>query len=152
MKANIAIIELMKLVKELKKDYPKKEFTLDGRLVGDIGEVLAEETYRIKLYDSIKAQYDAETDSGQKVQIKATFKASLGFPCSEKDVPEFYLGLKINYDGSFEEIYNGPGIKIWKAVKHLKVSKNNLYNISLKKLRELDKWLDDNERILRRKL
>ena len=151
MKANNAVIELLKLVKELKKEYPHKEFTLDGRLVGDIGEILVEENYQLKLYDSIKAKYDAETKNGKKVQIKATFKSSLGFPCEESVVPDYYLGIKINHDGSFIEIYNGPGIKIWNAVKHLKVPKNNLYNVSVKKLEIINESVRKEERIPKRK-
>jgi hypothetical protein len=152
MKASNAVIELLKLVKELKREYPHKEFTLDGRLVGDIGEILVEESYDVKLYDSIKAKYDAETKDGKKVQIKATFKASLGFPCDESSVPDYYLGIKINHDGSFQEIYNGPGIVIWEAVKHLKVPKNNLYNVSIKKLGDLNSAVRKIDRISIKKM
>jgi hypothetical protein len=40
-----SIGDLLAIVKNLKSLYPKKEFTLDGRLVGDIGEVLTEKHY-----------------------------------------------------------------------------------------------------------
>ena len=52
--------ELHKIVKELNGQYPHKKFTLDGRLVGDIGEVIAEELYQIKLYNKVEPDYDAE--------------------------------------------------------------------------------------------
>jgi hypothetical protein len=45
------IVSLLKIVKKMQNDYPKKKFTLDGRLVGDIGEILAAEKYDFKLYD-----------------------------------------------------------------------------------------------------
>ena len=45
----IAILETIKqprwVVKQLRDAYPRKKFTLDGRLVGDLGEVLAKFEY-----------------------------------------------------------------------------------------------------------
>ena len=45
----IAILETIKqprrVVKQLRDAYPGKKFTLDGRLVGDLGEVLAQFEY-----------------------------------------------------------------------------------------------------------
>jgi len=35
-----AVQRLLEVVKELHAAYPNKEFTLDGRLVGDLGESL----------------------------------------------------------------------------------------------------------------
>ena len=34
------ILKLFEIVNDLRKNFPNKEFTLDGRLVGDIGEIL----------------------------------------------------------------------------------------------------------------
>lgn len=48
------IRELIKIVGELKDKYPQKEFTLDGRLVGDLGEIIVEENYQIKLFDKVE--------------------------------------------------------------------------------------------------
>jgi hypothetical protein len=42
--------DLLAMVAKLKKAFPKKEFTLDGRLVGDIGEALAELSYDLELF------------------------------------------------------------------------------------------------------
>ena len=83
----------------------QKEFTIDGRLVGDIGEVIVESEYDLKLYDKQVKIHDGETSDGKKVQIKSTFKDSLSF----SKIPDYYLGIKINADGSYTEIYNGPG-------------------------------------------
>ena len=40
-----AIKQLCQVVKQLRDAYPGKKFTLDGRLVGDRGEVLAQFEY-----------------------------------------------------------------------------------------------------------
>lgn len=34
------IVALLEIVNKLQQKYPKRKFTLDGRLVGDIGEIL----------------------------------------------------------------------------------------------------------------
>jgi hypothetical protein len=100
----------------LRKTFPFKEFTIDGRLVGDIGEVLVQRDYAIKLYDKLVGGYDGETSDGRKVQIKATFKNSLTF----SKIPDYYLGIKINADGTYSEIYNGPSQKIVEKYGHRK--------------------------------
>ncbi len=33
-----AVNQMLQIVKQLQSAYPKKRFTLDGRLVGDLGE------------------------------------------------------------------------------------------------------------------
>ena len=40
-----AIKQLCQVVKQLRDAYPGKKFTLEGRLLGDLGEVLAQFKY-----------------------------------------------------------------------------------------------------------
>ena len=84
------IVELHKVVAELQKRFPHKKFTLDGRLVGDLGEIVAEKKYDIKLHEKVEKHYDGLTSDGKKVQIKVTFKEHLTF----NHCPDYYLGLK----------------------------------------------------------
>ena len=42
--------QMVKIVSELETDFPGRHFTLDGHLVGSIGEVAAAYYYGIKLY------------------------------------------------------------------------------------------------------
>src|SRR4030042_3520704 len=99
-----SIAEALKLIfqgiSQLKRAFPGKEFTIDGRLVGDIGEVIAALEYDINLYSVLVAGHDGKTSDGRRVQIKATFKDSLTF----KTVPEYYLGFKLYENGRHEEI------------------------------------------------
>jgi len=46
-----AVRQLLAIVDRLRAEYPKKRFTLDGRLVGDIGEVIAAQEYDIVLHE-----------------------------------------------------------------------------------------------------
>jgi hypothetical protein len=82
-------------IARLKDAFPKKEFTIDGRLVGDIGEVVAALEYDIDLFDVLVKGHDGKTPEGRLVQVKATFKDSLTF----RTVPDYYIGLKLYRDG-----------------------------------------------------
>lgn len=57
-----------------------------GRLVGDIGEVIAELEYDLTLHGVSQPTHDAITADNRNVQIKATFKDSLTF----RKVPDYY--------------------------------------------------------------
>ena len=65
------IQRLIKTVNELEEEFPGRHFTLDGHLVGSIGEVMASYYYGISLYTASAPVHDGEVD-GRKVQIKIT--------------------------------------------------------------------------------
>ena|ERR1700694_5689917 len=89
----------------LQQSFSNRKFTIDGRLVGDIGEIIAAAEFDVKLDERSQSRHDGETSDGRKVQIKATFKNSLTF----SSIPDYYLGLKLSWDGTHEVIFNGPG-------------------------------------------
>jgi len=70
---------LLSIIKKLQGKYNNRKFTLDGRLVGDLGEIIVEQNYKIKLFEKQEKMYDGYSNS-KKVQIKATFKDKLTFP------------------------------------------------------------------------
>ncbi len=143
-----AIEQLLRIVFQLREIHPSKRFTLDGRLVGDLGEVICEAAYDVQLYEDIRKHYDAETTDGKRVQIKATMQKNLSFPCDH--IPEYYLGIKIHSDGTFTEVFNGPGSIAWEAVKHREPTKNNIHMISINSLLDLNGAVDTKDRIPRR--
>ena len=143
-----AIHQLLAVTEDLHKQFPKKKFTLDGRLVGDLGEILAEQHYDISLYEGLAKHHDGFTVDGRKVQIKSTMKENLTFP--NDHVPDFYLGLKINPDGTFEEIFNGPGEVAAKSIANRGHSKTNLHSVSISRLRKLNEEVDALSRIPRK--
>lgn len=108
-----------------------------------------ENTYRIKLYEGLNKHHDAQDDRGRRVQIKATMKDALTFPVDH--VPHFYLGIKINSDGSFEEIFNGPGKIAAQAINNRKPTKTNLHSVSLHALRSLNAQVLSQDRIEKKK-
>jgi hypothetical protein len=131
-----AVKQMLQIVKKLQKAYPKKRFTLDGRLVGDLGEILVEDAYDVELFEDLKKHHDGETSNGRQVQIKATMKSSLTFPVDH--IPYYYLGIQIHPDGSFTEIFNGPGGIAWQAVRNRKPTKTNLHSVPVNALQKLD--------------
>ena len=139
------INELLDITKKLRTTYKKydKQFTLDGKLVGDIGEVLAAEKYGLKLYGENEQIHDGEEiKTGRKVQIKSSFKGYCYFPYDH--VPEYFLSLKIEDNGELIEQFNGPGAFIKKhyiEARGLKHYKKSYYTLSKGVLKELNERL-----------
>ena len=143
-----AVKQLLHIVELLQDEYPKKKFTLDGRLVGDLGETLVATEYDVELFEGVPPHHDGQTSDGRKVQIKSTMKDSLTVAADH--TPDHYLGIKIHRDGTFEEVFNGPGSIVWEAVKDRKHPKNNQHKLPIKKWRELDETVEASDRIPRR--
>ena len=83
-----AVNQMLQIVEQLQSAYPKKRFTLDGRLVGDLGEILVEDAYDVELHEDLQKHYDGIESGGRQVQIKATMQNSLTFPVDH--VPDYY--------------------------------------------------------------
>ena len=143
-----AISSMLRIVDRLHKTYPNRKFTLDGRLVGDLGEILAEDAYDVKLFDEQEKHHDGRTSDRRHVQIKATMKRSLTFPVDH--IPEYYLGIQIHQDGTFTEVFNGPGRIAQEAVKGRKPTKTNLHSITIAALKKLNEKVKLSERISKR--
>jgi hypothetical protein len=137
------IQELYRIVDRLETLFPDRRFTPDGHLVGSIGEVLVASAYGLNLLPSSYEGHDARSDDGRLVQIKATQVRSVGL-ASE---PDHLLVIQIHPDGSFAEIYNGPGSQAWSAAG--KMQKNGQRPISLSRLTSLMENILQPERLNR---
>ena len=131
-------------VDELERMFPGRHFTPDGHMVGSIGEAMAAYYYGITLFTASAKGHDGKVD-GRLVQVKAT-QAKMISISSE---PEFLLVLKIARDGSFKEIYNGPGGIVWALVSHKPRPKNGQYQVSLSMLTRLMGSVPETMRISR---
>ena len=107
---------------------------------------MVQRDYDVRLYDKLVEGYDGETSDGRLVQIKATFKDSLTF----KKTPDYYVGIKINEDGSYEEVFNGPGKMIEEKYKHRKGLGDKLLSFPNKALRELSDSVPTEHKVPRR--
>lgn len=150
------IKELLKITGSLRNQYAGdgRTFTLDGKLVGDIGEVLAKEKYDIELLPTTTPIHDAiENGTGRKVQIKATFKGGTYFPTDPAIQPEFFLSVIINEEGELEEQYNGPTAYLVK--NYIEISPlqghNGEYQLAKGKLQALNQKVPIELKIRKRK-
>ena len=131
----------------LKEGYSnKRSFTIDGRLVGDIGEVIAERDYELELDKDSSAKHEGTTPDGTCVQIKATFKNKLTFKGEEG----LYLGLKLNRDGTYEEVFNGPAEIISEKFSHRKGINKKLLSFPIKELQKLQNQKKSESKVKRR--
>ena len=115
--------------------------------MGDIGESLAGLDYQVILDSKSRALHDAVTLDGRNVQIKATFQDHLTF----KKPPELYLGLKLHRDGSYEEIFNGPGSLIFERYAHRAHIGEKLLRFPIAELRAIGRNIPMESRVQRRK-
>lgn len=125
------IKELYKITNELERSYPGRKFTIDGHLVGSIGEVIVAEHYGLELLPSSTETHDAVSADGKYVQIKATQINRIDISSQ----PDYLIVIKLFSDGSWEEVYNGPGKLVWDNVG--KMQKNGQRPIAINKLRIL---------------
>ena len=133
--------ELYAITAELENMYPGRKFTIDGHLVGSIGEILAAERYGLTLFPNSTQTHDALARDGRLVQVKATQTKRI----SISSAPDYLIVLQIKENGSWEEVYNGPGKPAWTAAG--KMQKNGQRPISVTKLKTLMKTVLDSQRI-----
>lgn len=134
------IQKLISIVKELETDFPGRHFTLDGHLVGSIGEVMAAYYYGIELYAASAVVHDGEID-GKKVQIKISQQDDIVI----NHEPEYLIVLYLRKNGDVFEVYNGPGEAPWNSAS--KRDSHNNRHMRVNKLMELDKQVSDEFRI-----
>lgn len=138
------IVDMFSISSQLSK-LTERPFTLDGHMVGSIGEVYAKIFYGIELHPPSHVGHDGTWD-GREVQIKATQRNSVVL----KGATDLLLVFQIKPDGSFFEVYNGDGTRPWRVLSHRKATKAGEISISLWKLRELNKQVNPSDKIPRR--
>jgi hypothetical protein len=132
------IREMFRLVEELESMFEGRHFTPDGHLVGSIGEAIAAHYYGVQLLAASAKGRDATFET-VSVEVKATQGESIAL----RDNPERLLVIKLERNGSWKPIYNGPGDIVWKLVGHKPLPKNGQYQIRCSKLCELMKNVPD---------
>ena len=103
------VAAIYKAVAELEAMYPGRKFTPDGHLVGSIGEVIAQETFGLKLLPMSAPSHDAICKDRGKVQIKITAGKSVAF----RHECEHLIVLRIISPQEALVEYDGPGKPVW---------------------------------------
>ena len=133
---------LYQTVAELETLFPKRKFTLDGHLVGSIGEVIAAYVFDLKLLENSTQTHDAKSKQGILVQIKFTQGNKKVGISSE---PEHLIVLRLTPEHDLEIVYNGPGMKPWQ--KAGKSQSNGQRQLSLSVLRKINEAVSSNHRL-----
>lgn len=128
------------LIEKMEKSFPGRHFTMDGHLIGSMGECMAAFHYGIKLEEASKKDYDG-AKGGIKIQIKATQRNMVMI----RNMPEHLIVLQLLDNGDPVEIYNGPGNIVWNEIGN--PDSHGYYHVSLKKLERLDEQVPDEKRI-----
>jgi hypothetical protein len=137
--------EIIKLVKELYKIRNKLQviasrwsFTLDGNLVGDIGEALACYHFDLKPLAKGVKTHDAKDNKERLIQIKTTQNNTVGLGLEKRDF-DYLIVVKIDKNGRYDFIYNGTGKLVWAHTRSL--------GIGIKKLIKLNQTVKEKDRI-----
>ena len=135
------IQDLFRTVCELEGRYPGRKFSIDGHLLGSIGELIVAEHYGLTLLPNSSERHDAKDTQGRLIQIKATQINKI----SISSEPDYLIVIQITPDGSWSEIYNGFGSRVWDNAG--KMQKNGQRPISIAKLKHLMGSVSDDEKI-----
>jgi len=121
----------------------KRLFTPDGRMVGDIGETVAQFFYLVDLHGVGKHVWDG-TYNGRNVQIKATGgkETYLKKPPKGGFGRGLLLVFQINREsGEYKPIYNGDIQRVWDEIG----AGTDERIISLKRLKKLQGFVQLND-------
>lgn len=139
------IQELYGVVGRLEAMFPGRPFTPDGHLVGSLGECFAEYYYGLELRRCSNEGHDGVVGD-LEVEVKATQGkrgVALRGPCAH------LLVFKLHPDGSFDEIYNGPGAPVWALIESRPDQSNGQRQVSLGQLRRLMDQVPASDRLPR---
>lgn len=125
----------------LEQMFPGRKFTLDGHLVGSIGEVVAAYIFDLDLNPASTLGHDARSQDGRNVEIKLT----QGRGVAIRHEPEHLIVLHRPKGGPMRIVYNGPGGPVWAAAGAMQ--KNGQRPISLARLERLAMELPDETRL-----
>lgn len=132
--------KLIEVVTQLEAEFPGRHFTLDGHLVGSIGEVMAAYYYGIELYKASTEKHDGIVND-REVQIKVTQQDDVVI--SSK--PDYLIVLYMTRKGDVYEVYNGTGKLPW--INSSKRDSHNNRHMRVNKLLELDALVPLEDRI-----
>ena len=136
------IVDLYRIVSELETMFLGRRFTPDGHLVGSLGECLAAYHYGLELLTASSPGVDATKD-GINIEIKVT----QGKRVALRSGPEHLLVLKLDRQGGFSEVYNGPGTLVWRELEHKPRPSNGQCQLSLTRLHEITENVGEHSRL-----
>lgn len=127
-----AVAAIYRAVEQLRTEYPNRNFTPDGHLVGHIGEVIAAKEFKLDLLPNSHPCHDAKDALGRFVQIKLIAGKSIAMyaDCDRLIV------LRIASPEWAELFYDGDGAPIWQRAG--KPQKNGQRKVQLKAIEDYE--------------
>lgn len=120
-------------------------FTLDGNLVGDLGEAVAADLFGLKLTGRSHEAIDGYAPDGRSVQVKASGTARGAAFRLVDTKADHLLFFHFNYDGCYGEIvYNGPEEPVREILPEVWVGQRC---VSATAFRRLDKLVREKDRL-----
>lgn len=128
--------------------HTKLRFTLDGRLVGDLAEVIAAKLFNLELCTTRTPGVDAHAPDGRSVQIKATGLPNAGPAFTPGEgIADHLIFIRLNFAAGKGEIaYNGPEAPIRALLPYRFTGTKR---VRLNRVLNLDKTVDDQSRLIR---
>ncbi|WP_370175269.1 DUF6998 domain-containing protein [Sphingobium abikonense] len=123
-------------------------FTLDGNLVGDIGEALAAELFGVRLVETKSTEgIDGHAPDGRTVQVKATgTKGGPAFRQTETRADHLLFFCLDFENGTGEVAYNGPEENV---TRYLPETFSKQRCVSRPRIRGANEGVADTERLPR---
>jgi hypothetical protein len=128
----------------LHENFPEWNFTLDGNLVGDIGEAYAKAHFDIEKIGSGEKTHDFKMPDKRQVQVKITQKRTMGLGLYDPSF-DYFIALHLSEDGDITVLYNGKGSRVYD-----RPGQSPRKSISIDRLKDINKKVNDSERIPRR--
>lgn len=138
--------QLYDATEKLEKLFPGRKFTLDGHLVGSVGEVVAAYMFGLELNPASTKGHDAISADGRFVEIKFTQAKSIAI----RHQPEHLLVLRRPKGETISVVFNGPGTIAWDAAGAMQ--RNGQRPIGIGKLVSLDEQISDAKRLPLRRI
>src|SRR6266404_6514787 len=112
------LASLYRVVEQLEAMFPGLQFPPDGQMIDSLGKALVAYHYGITLHPAAKSEHDGSAD-GRHVQIRTTQADTITI----RGEPSYLIAIRLSKDGTFEEVFNGPGANVWNLVATRKLPK-----------------------------
>lgn len=136
----LAIQNIYTAVDELKRAFPGRKFTLDGKIVGDIGEAIAAISCQIYLDEKSRNDWDGwwrDINGNRKeVQIRATQCDTTYLKKPPGNGTLLIFKIDRQKMGEYNMVYNGDIMLVWNTVKHQKSKEKTISLVNLRKLQK----------------
>jgi hypothetical protein len=112
-------------------DSSQHAFTIDGKLLGDLGELIACLEFSLEPLPTNTRGVDAKTEDGDLVEVKATAGEGVWLPgySAGEGKPKYVVVVKFDATGRWSFPYHGELEALWDADKVVGGHKTSLFSL-----------------------